>query len=94
MPKSISHGSRIRAYTKLLSLVVFLLATLRCAHRKPTLVPLAARKCPAYSYEVPRVNHCFDPPTCSHVESWDGQLCMAFDPETKQPLGLFWKGTS
>lgn len=63
-----------------------------CSNHAVKAPVLATPGCPASSYELPKVTHCFDPPKCTHTESWDGELCMAYDPETKKPLGVFFKG--
>jgi hypothetical protein len=81
-------SGRIRVDTIAVLIVPFLLSG--CHHAiKPPVLAVAA--CPENSVEVPKVKHCFDPPNCTQSESWDGQMCMAIDPETKKPLGIFFK---
>jgi hypothetical protein len=81
-------SGRIRVSTIAVLIFPFLLSG--CHHAiKPPVLAVAA--CPANSVEMPKVKHCFDPPNCTQSESWDGQLCMAIDPQTKKPLGLFFK---
>jgi hypothetical protein len=56
---------------------------------------LLERKCPENSIEYNGVNYCTDPPACTHKTLMNnGELCMAIDPVTKRPLGLFFKGDS
>jgi len=74
-----------------------LLLLFGCAHRpqQVQLPKLLERKCPENSIEYNGVNYCTDPPACTHKTLMNnGELCMAIDPVTKRPLGLFFKGDS
>jgi hypothetical protein len=81
-------SGRIRVNTIAVLIAPLLLGGCHHAIKPPV---LATAGCPENSVEVPKVKHCFDPPKCTQTESWDGELCMAIDPETKKPLGLFFK---
>jgi len=77
----------------LLTCLVLLAA---CHKQAQVKIPVPqARTCPANSVEFVAVNYCSDPPKCEHsTPVAAGELCMAIDPVTKRPLGLFFKGDS
>jgi hypothetical protein len=64
-----------------MSLLVLVTLTTGCLHRQPVTPQFVARKCPADSLPFQAV---YNGTLMNH-----GELCMAINPVTHQPMGVF-----